>query len=192
MAEETEWKVLVDSEEFCRCRAALRAQTAAEGDAYVQVNYYFDTPAFALAKSHAMLRVRRKKNALYLQFKTKRTQEGAIFSCQEWEAKLENFPKTVNPHTYFPQAPDLECALLGDLVTFRTDFDLLGTVVSLDENVYFGTTDYEVEIEGEESAIRAAAQILQPTGKSEKGNGKFSRFLRQYRTYYTENKGENQ
>ncbi len=187
--QELEQKVLISPQEFARCRDVLRRHTQSDGDRYVQVNYYFDTPDFALSAARCMLRVRRKKNVLYLQFKSKRIRNDALFLCDEWEAELTEFPKTVNPSRYFPQAPDVECSLLGDLITDRTDFEFPGGVVSLDENVYLGKTDYEVEIEGEADAIDRISAFLNPAGEPDQGSGKFSRFLRTYRQYYRE--GEN-
>ena len=184
MAEELEMKVLTDGEEFFRCLALLAEHTGSLGDRYVQVNYYFDTPDFALANAHAMLRVRRKKNSLYLQYKNKRQRVGSMLLCDEEEAVLTQFPKTVNPSHFFPGAPDLECSLLGDLVTCRTDFEFPGAVASFDESVYLGKSDFEIEIEGEAEAIERVAAFLCPQGESKKGNGKFSRFIQEYKRYY--------
>lgn len=190
MAEEAELKVMLSPEEFSRCLSLLRTHTGTAGDSYVQVNYYFDTPDFALSQAHSMLRVRRKKNTLYLQYKNKRVREGDLFVCDELEALLDEFPNKVNPHAFFPEAPALDCGFLGDLVTHRTDFFFPGAVVSLDENIYFGHTDYELEIEGERDGIETVAAFLNPAGSSQSGNGKFSRFLRCYRAYYAKEKGE--
>ena len=184
MAKELEFKVLTTAEEFHRCRALLQARTGGQGDGYVQVNYYFDTPDFAMADGHSMLRVRSKKNSLRLQYKNKRKRLGSMLLCEEREAKLKKLPKTVNPSDYFEDAPAVSCALLGNLVTHRTDFVFPNAVVSLDESQYFGKTDYEIEIEGEEEAITLLAEWLAPQGESKKGNGKFSRFLKAYKKYY--------
>ncbi len=185
MAQESEMKLLTEESEFVRCRNILQGYTHTQGDAYVQVNYYFDTPDRSLAASHRMLRVRRKKNALYVQYKTKRTQSpDGIFSCREEEAPLSEFPVLLNPSHYFPAAPCEECLLLGDLVTYRRDFVLPGVVVSLDENTYFGKTDFEIEIEGEISSIRSVAALLSVQGKPDSGNGKFSRFIKAYEQYH--------
>ncbi|MBO5248869.1 MAG: CYTH domain-containing protein [Clostridia bacterium] len=191
MAQELEMKILTDVGEFSRCLARMKQITASDGDGYVQVNYYFDTPQFSLASAHAMLRVRRKKNSLFLQYKNKRKRLGDMLLCQEEEALLSALPVTVNPARYFPKAPDVDCRLLGSLVTYRQDFLCCGTVVSLDENIYFGKTDYEIEIEGDADGIRQVADLLCPVGESKRGNGKFSRFLKAYQEYYNESlKGE--
>lgn len=184
MAQELEMKILTDVAEFDRCLALLQNHTATPGDRYVQVNSYFDTPEFALASAHAMLRVRRKKNSLYLQYKNKRKRVDSMLLCEESEQELTEFPRNVNPSHYFPEAPDVECSFLGDLVTCRTDFAFPGAVVSLDESIYFGKSDYEIEIEGDADAIERIAAFLNATGESKKGNGKFSRFMKAYRQYY--------
>lgn len=183
MAQELEMKILTDAAEFARCFEALSAHKG-EPDGYVQVNYYFDTPDLALASAHAMLRVRRKKNCLYLQYKNKRKRVGEMLLCDEWEAELKEMPRTVNPSRFFDEAPDAECSLLGDLVTHRRDFIFPGAVVSLDENIYLGKTDFEIEIEGEEDAIETVAAFLSAQGESRQGNGKFSRFMQEYKHYY--------
>lgn len=184
MAQELEMKILTDASEFARCLTLLQDHTAAAGDRYVQVNSYFDTPDFALASVHAMLRVRRKKNSLYLQYKNKRKRINSMLLCEESEQKLTDFPRTVNPAWYFPGAPDVECSFLGDLVTCRTDFVFPGAVVSLDESIYLGKNDYEIEIEGDADAIERIAAFLNAAGESKQGNGKFSRFLKAYKDYY--------
>lgn len=184
MAKELEMKVVVDGEEFSRCLDLLRAHTGTRGDDYVQVNYYFDTPDFVMSAAHSMLRVRQKKGALYLQYKNKRERKGSMLLCDEEEAPLSQFPSSVNPARYFNGAPDGECGLLGNLITHRTDFCFPNAVVSLDRNLYFGKTDYEIEIEGEADAIEGIAAFLSPQGESKGGNGKFSRFLTEYRKIY--------
>lgn len=177
-------KVMISAEELERCRNVLANEFGIDGAGYVQVNYYFDTEDFAVASSHGMLRVRKKARSMKLQYKDKRKRIGVMLLCQEEEAPLTELPHSVNPARYFPGAPDRDCMLLGDCVTYRTDFMLPGAVVSLDENYYLGQTDFELEIEGEEAAIRRIAQQLAPNGEHKKGNGKFSRFLRAYRKYY--------
>lgn len=181
MAQELELKILTEPAEFARCLALLQAHTGQTGDRYVQVNYYFDTPDLALSSTQQMLRVRSKKNRLWLQFKQKRQHTAdRMMLCDEYEAPLDAFPRRVDPSAYFPEAPSQDCALLGELVTLRTDFVLPGAVVSLDENVYWGKTDYELEIEGERDAIEAIAAFLAPKGEIRSGNGKYSRFIQEY------------
>ena len=183
MAQELELKILTDENGFRECLSLLREDTAGAEDRYVQVNYYFDTPDLALSRAHSMLRVRRKKNRLYLQYKNKRRRVDDALLCDEMEAFLTEFPRSVNPSRYFEGAPDLECRLLGDLVTHRTDFEFPGAIVSLDENIYLGKTDFEIEIEGEREAIAAVAARLPLTG-DKTGDGKFSRFVKAYQNYY--------
>lgn len=190
MAQELEMKILTSYEEFDRCRAFLQQHTGHRGDRYVQVNYYFDTPDLRLASARTMLRVRRKKNALLLQYKNKRERKGDLLLCDEWEAPLPCFPSSVDPSEYFPEAPHENCVLLGNLVTDRTDFVFDGAVVSLDESIYFGKSDYEIEIEGDRSAIERLSRLFSPKGESGKGLGKFSRFLKEYQQYTTPHSSE--
>lgn len=184
MAQELEMKILVDAVEFSRCLSCMRRHTQTPGDTYVQVNYYFDTKDLSLASAHAMLRVRRKRDALFLQYKSKREQTGALFLCEEKEQKIPEFPRKVDPSLFFKEAPSEECFLLGDLVTFRTDFIFPQAVVSFDESFYWGKVDLEIEIEGTREAIESLAAFLSPKGEVQKGNGKFSRFLEEYKNYY--------
>lgn len=183
MAQELEMKILTSYEEFTRCRAFLQQHTGTSGDRYVQVNYYFDTPDLRLAAARTMLRVRRKKNELLLQYKNKRERTGDLLLCDELEATLSSFPTSVDPSEFFAQAPHEKCVLLGNLVTDRTDFVFDGAVISLDESIYFGKSDYEIEIEGSLPAIETLARLLAPQGTSGKGMGKFSRFLKEYQQY---------
>ena len=182
MAQELERKVRVTRKEFDRCAQLLRRHYGVDGKSYVQVNYYFDTPTFALAAAHCMLRVRRKRDSLYLQFKNKRTRDGDLMLCDEVEKKISSLPRSVDPSEFFPGAPKGVCFLLGDLVTSRTDYVLPGVVVSFDENFYLGKTDFEIEIEGERDAIDAVTTVLRPEA-AKKPRGKFSRFLKAYLRY---------
>ncbi len=162
MAQELEMKILTDEAEFARCLKWLQREVPGTEDRYVQVNYYFDTPELSLASSHSMLRVRCKKDLLYLQYKNKRKRVESMLLCEEQEVLLPHFPRTVNPARYFPDAPDEDCRLLGDLVTYRIDFNFPDAVVSLDESIYFGNRDYEIEIEGDAHGIHAIASRLNP------------------------------
>ncbi len=184
MARELEWKVLTDYDEFSRIYTLLCRHTGTSGKGYVQVNYYFDTPAFSLAAAHAMLRVRQVENRLLLQYKNKRKRMGSMLLCDESEEEVAALPSTVNPARHFEGAEDVTCRLVGNMVTHRTDFVFPGAVVSLDESFYLGKSDYEIEIEGEEGAIETLAAFLNPRGESKTGNGKFSRFVGQYLEYY--------
>ena len=81
----------------------------------------------------------------------------------------------------FKNDTEITGLLLIYVLLFRECFDI---------NMYLGMSDFEIEIEGEEEAINAVAPFLAPKGESKKGNGKFSRFVKAYRAYYTDRKGE--
>ncbi len=184
MSRELEMKVLTDYDEFSRVYTLLCRHTGTAGKGYVQVNYYFDTPAFSLATAHAMMRVRQVENRLLLQYKNKRKRVGSMLLCDEFEEELPSLPRKINPAAHFEGAEDVECGFVGNMVTHRTDFVFPGAVVSLDESFYLGKSDYEIEIEGEEGAIETLAAFLNPQGESKTGNGKFSRFVGRYLEYY--------
>lgn len=104
--------------------------------------------------------------------------------CEEQEAELTEFPRVVDPSRLFEGAPAVNCAFLGELVTCRTDFISPGAVVSFDENFYLGKADLEIEIEGDRESIEEIAALLSPMEEYKKGNGKFSRFLNEYKKYH--------
>ncbi len=121
-----------------------------------QINYYFDTAHFALAKRKTALRIREKNNAFELTMKQPHD-EGVLetnISLQKKEAEafiFENqFPSSATQMKSIFQkicVKPTELLCLGELTTFRSEFSYKEGLIALDYNCYLGIEDYELEYE---------------------------------------------
>lgn len=150
-----------------------------------QTNYYYDTADFVLNRTGRTLRVRQAGGRLLLQHKLRRIADGGVVCSEEEQRPAKDIPREMDGAPYGVS----QLQLLGSLRTKRLRFrPLPGVRVDLDQNVYLGRTDYEIEIEFEGEAP-AGLLALCPARLPLPGQGlgKYSRFLAQYRNghYYT-------
>ncbi len=146
---EIEAKSLVSQEDYRKL-----AKLFAEYPRYMQTNYYIDSEDRVLAKSGIALRIREKGDRYELTLKTPLS-EGlleknvAISLAQFEDFKSKGiFPK--GDTSRFLTMLDFDVAslkILTSLTTDRIDVEYEGGLLSIDRNVYSGTTDYEVEFE---------------------------------------------
>ncbi len=173
---ELEWKSVLDRSRLEKIRVKL----GDGGRSYIQINYYFDTPDGILARQNEMLRVRQVGGKLLAQYKSRRGREGSLMCCEESEVPLQTLPCILNPSVLFLSAPALNCVLLGNLVTVRTDFFRDGAVISLDESYYLGQEDFEIEIEcPRRETVFALARWLELEPNAAE-RGKYFRFRSAY------------
>jgi len=179
---EQEFKAMLSQTQFEPIKAKLRE--TGEAKETIQINYYYDTQDLLLYKRDNTLRVRQKNGKLQLQHKYDRSEAGSFRICKEYEQPMSSLPKTIDaqafPNDYGPNQPFL---CIGNLVTVRTDFDICGALVSLDENFYLGRTDYELEIEADDG--QSLESILEIIGLELQFNhtGKYKRFINAYKTW---------
>jgi len=139
------------------------------------INHYYDNEKFSLYNSKETLRVRQIGEELVLQQKTNKKYINSIRSCDECELSLDYLPSRI-------QIKDDLYDYIGCMFTIRRNFSHENILVSLDENIYLGVVDYELEIEGEtiadiESYIHKLNHLAVLINVSTNFRGKYSRFI---------------
>ncbi len=172
---EFEYKALLTEEEYLRLRAYFSERYAPY--TYTQINHYYDTQDFLLSHLHATLRIREKTAGLMLEYKHGQRIVNGMRAATE-----DCFPVSVIPAEISGKAlPDCDDSLvfhpIGSLTTVRTDCKIGNALVSLDENTYLGITDYEIEVEVDETGVLPDEIRALHIPFSEKTVGKFHRFL---------------
>lgn len=170
ITQEIELKYMLTYKRFTELKEKLKKEYPDES--VFQINYYYDTEDFFVAKTHNTLRIRQYEEKLTLQYKHNKTKTMNIRICDEYEREITKLPKSI----------DLDgktCLLLGSLITERHLFWIdKKTNVSMDKNYYLGILDYEMEIEFEEIPQLSSILNLEDAEVSEKG--KYHRFLEEY------------
>lgn len=173
---EREMKFLVDEDKFYEMLSFARKKFSdAELLRITQINYYYDTPIFSLAKQNITLRVREINKVFCLQVKKNKETVDGIRIADEIEKKLEYLPKKINGKSV-DLDPYKTYELLGKLVTNRKRFLLEdGTKIDFDINESQGKKDYEIELEIIETIPEEFVSKINV--ESCKHEGKYKRFL---------------
>lgn len=138
-------------------------------DGIKQVNYYFETKDFSLKEHWSALRIREKANHFSLTLKEP-LQEGLLethdkITKEEKDAWINgniipktNTTKRLNQLGIKPE----ELVFYGKLTTIRHEFTDNDFIYVLDQSIYNGITDYEIEIEAPdyESGEKVFLQVL--------------------------------
>ena len=128
-----------------------------------QINYYFDTPNEALRGKNTTCRIRQKGDQLVGTKKTHFYKTNEVYSIEESFSVPEFTPQ------FYIEGEKIE--LKGLLFTKRTKipWENIGHF-ALDQNLYLGTADYELEFEYlpqfEAEAIQIFASVLGLLGRS--------------------------
>ena len=179
---ENEFKVMLTKEQYDRIRAMFAWNRRIE-----QTNFYYDTAGLSLIGSHITCRVRRIGEEHFLQMKLP---NGADYSRIELERPLgHELPQSLsaqelNALSGRSDMPDVR--LLGGLTTVRYVKDYGGAEIDLDESRYFGSADYELEIEFTDEALARAllAEMRDKAGIEACSDiclGKVHRFIAQWK-----------
>ncbi len=154
---------------------------------YTQINHYFDTPSLELINAHITCRVRYVEGAYYFQMKFP---NGEDYSRIELEHKLGDalpYKLSAGELSELSGRADMpDVGLIGELRTLRSIKRFKGAEIDLDKSSYFGTTDYELEIEfTDEQAARELLRELKEAAGIENVSdvclGKVHRFIAEYR-----------
>lgn len=148
---EIEFKNLLTKEEFIRLTSYLKFQPK---DFKKQINHYIDAPDFSLKEQGCALRVRKKLTHYELTLKQPAS-TGLLETNQTIsEAEAESIIKTGKIPTgpvekaLAPLLPDIDSLLyFGSLTTERAEKEFQGGLIVLDNSVYLGTEDFEIEYE---------------------------------------------
>ncbi len=156
---ENELKILITEELY---QDIFRQAFQHGAKTMVQTNHYFDTSDFYVTGEKMSLRIREKNNEYMLTLKVGRKKAGQFQSSDEYNKALENEQALSVIHGMQPIESLLndfplknvirkERALLykGYMVTKRTSYMPVEGLnpLELDQNVYLGMQDYELEWE---------------------------------------------
>lgn len=147
---EYELKFLLSEQEY-KC---LLAYLQPNGTDTKQTNYYYDTDDFYLYRKDVTCRIRHTNNAFWATIKRHGIPCGG---SDEQLMRVDGVPEL------FPLA-DFPIKFRGSSETTRTTLPYgAGVWIMLDRNIYLGQTDYELEIEYEQSrkeSVWEAATVL--------------------------------
>ena len=175
MQKEFERKAALTATEFSALREKLCA--IAEGKRFTQENHYFDTKDLALKRTSRTLRVRKIDDALTLEYKHGKTVKGDVRICQEDNRAIAAMPTELYGDA-IGESPTECYTCLGVLVTERTEYEVDGATVALDESRYLGVTDYEIEVETAGDIPLPPVLLSLGIDFSKKTAGKYHRFVK--------------
>ena len=182
MLRENEKKIILSKNDYFRYTHKL-ADMALEGSFKssnaIQTNYYYDDECFSLHGGNETLRVRQINESLSLQWKKNKTYVNNIHCCDEFNVSLDYLPSQIiaNNNIYYN---------IGCLVTNRKNIIAEDITISLDENIYLGAIDYEIELESVDIDVinKYAVNILNfPLDEFASSPGKYSRFIARIKTF---------
>ncbi len=168
---EIEYKILISKNVF---QQILNDYTIQED--YIQTNYYFTHPL--LQQKRYMLRIREKKDQFEMTLKRPHAQHNIetniSLTKQDMEEILQHQPFS-NQITDILKEENIPITQLQQefsLTTHRYDIHLLEGILSLDENTYLDSCDYELEFEvyDEKKGYEAFLKIIDRYGLSYQQN----------------------
>ena len=148
---EIEAKVLIEEEGFEKIKQLYEDYA---NSAYIQTNYYIDTPNFDLRKNGVGLRIRSYENKYVMTLKTPLS-EGLLektetISKEEYKEMRDSnvFPDNKIKSFLIMLGFEIEqLKILTKLRTERIDISFETGLFSIDRNEYQGKVDYELEKE---------------------------------------------
>lgn len=159
---EIEAKVLIEEEGFKKVKELYEDYA---NTAYIQTNYYIDTPNFDLRKNGVGLRIRQFENKYVVTLKTPLS-EGLL---EKTETITKEQYKSMRDKNIFPDIKIRsfiimlgfnveELKILTSLRTERIDVAYDTGLFSMDRNEYSGKVDYELEKES--NNLKGAEEFL--------------------------------
>lgn len=175
---EQEYKILLSKEDYIKVEKLFNFT-----DAFTQINFFYKE--IENAHLDTTIRIRAKKEKLFLQVKQPIEKKQGIHIKKEYQKELNVVPYKIEGKILNSLcATDIyeDCFLLGVLITERKILELEKCEIALDVNYYGSVIDYELEIEYEEEIDPKIIQILSKEnlyiGKN--SDGKYTRFVKQY------------
>jgi len=163
---EFERKKILTKEEYDAL--LIKMSKVVVGHSFIQVNYYYDTSTLTYSNANETVRVRLKESNITFERKFGKQFFNKTCISKETATSIETLPKTII-------LDGNELTLIGNMVTFRSNFQLETFTVSLDKNYYLGIIDYEIEVEVESERVELPTilRIFEEKASS----GKYSRFI---------------
>jgi len=157
---EIEYKVLLSKQEYER----LAANLPFPNEPTVQTNYYFETNECDLKKHASALRIRHKHNQYTLTLKQPH-QNGILEThdhlmenmYKKWLSGNPIPTKNVTKQLNTMNIPVNQLRYFGSLKTMRKSFRANAVTYVIDESIYNGMTDYELEIEAPSHRLAKSA-----------------------------------
>lgn len=173
---EIERKIILTKDEYLNINDKFKMK-----EEKIQVNYYFDTQDYSLAKKDETLRVRQSDQGLMLEYKFNKLYSEMVRECQEYTFSIKHLPLEVSSDmiTPFYNREKNKFFLQGQLVTHRKIFSLDTVKICLDRNYYLGKIDFELEIEGKSEEIIEKNIEIFGWPHVPSSIGKYKRFLRE-------------
>lgn len=174
---EKELKILLTEEEYLSILSDIEWESSFE-----QINHYYSDPDGAQKGRGLSIRIRELNNKFYLQMKRTITERGLLHVKEEYEYEMISAPDILSNLT-LRDITIKNAKKMGCLKTIRHIYHWdKNTEICLDENMYLGTKDYEIEIEFTKGIPASLSEWLQKTGLNLNGfaPGKYSRFCSIY------------
>ncbi len=149
---EIEYKILISKDQYTQLSLQF------DGEKVLQTNFYYDTHDFSLRQKHISCRIRTINDQSELTFKTPGPVGKNEFTFEHID------PKTIFTNTdvlAFIHQLGVHSPLIhqGTLQTLRTSIHLRYGLLCLDENIYNGQTDYELEYEVDDDEKKGLAEF---------------------------------
>lgn len=162
MAEETEYKFLVEKDKFYEIMENIKNRYP---NAYscekLQINYYYDTDDQYLLSNNTTLRIRQIGSELSLELKEAIPVIGSNYStCTETNRNISSLRSDITlEEGNFAWIP---FTMQGNLVTKRLSIQPSESLsIDFDVNYYLGKCDYEIELEFTANASKATAIFIE-------------------------------
>lgn len=165
---EIEAKVLLNKKNYEKLVSLFKGNVT-----YTQTNYYIDNDEGQLRKEGLGLRIREKNGLYEMTLKTPLSQglleKNCVWTKDEFKDFQEKKPFPEGDIKRFLTMMDIDTATLyikTSLTTKRMDIPYEGGKLSIDENHYSDTTDYEIELEhnNEKDAESILKNLLEKEG----------------------------
>jgi len=158
---EMEFKFLVTKEKFYEIKSLLSEKYAdKESTDRVQINYYYDNDEGYLLENHTTVRVRQIEDRLTLEVKEAQHDYNDYTTSNEYAQSIDSLSGYITlsqgRHAWIP------FTLQGSLITRRFSLKPSESLsIDFDISQYFGRCDYEIEMEFEESALKATLSLIE-------------------------------
>lgn len=186
---EQEYKLLIDENTYNRLKKAFDWQKS-----FTQVNYYYMDVNNELLQHDITMRIREKNGIYRLQVKVPYQNDNINFSRKlEFEKEISGAISRLSSSYYQQMLPnDIQIDYvnkIGHLTTQRMIYNIQGCEIALDKNEYLGVTDYELEIEFEQSLPVIVQKKLADENVrfTVRPNGKNRRYFNRYMLLNQEN-----
>lgn len=132
----------------------------------MQNNFYFSN---GVCDEHFFIRIREKQNEFELTLKIRKSIENGLFIADEINVPISketflsykaNGLSIDDVRNIFKVNVPKAYSYIGCLTTIRNKFNYKNIVLELDKNIYFNTTDYELECELQQNEESVLSEFL--------------------------------